>query len=99
MPLGLGASTISPATKPGETMARRTIEANAANRLTQASVEAAAILAGDLSACSRMMRFYLDAAASTADEDLRTEFARNAAELAGAVAKLSGALAQIRGET
>jgi hypothetical protein len=80
-------------------MGRKTIEATAADRLSRASAEAAAILAGDLAACSHMMRHYLGAAVETADEDVRAEFARTAADLAGAVAKLSSALAQIRGET
>jgi hypothetical protein len=80
-------------------MGRKTIEAIGADRLTQTSVEAAAILAGDLAACSRMLRFYLDAAAATGDEDVRAEFAHSATELAGAVAKLSASLAQMRGET
>jgi len=66
-------------------MGRKTIEATGTDRLIQASAEAAAILSGDLAACSRMMRSYLDAAAETTDEDLRVEFIHCATELAGAV--------------
>jgi hypothetical protein len=80
-------------------MGRKTIEGTAADRLTQASAEAAAILSGDLAACRRMMRSYLDAAAETQDEDVRAEFIHCATELVGAVAKLSTGLAQVRGET
>ena len=80
-------------------MGRKTIEAMSADRLIAASAEAAEVLSGDLAACSRMMRFYLEAAAATDDEDVRTEHIHCATELAGAVAKLSGGLAQVRGET
>jgi hypothetical protein len=80
-------------------MARKTIEARGSARLTQTTAEAAAILAGDLAACSRMLRFYIDAAVLTDDEDVRADYAKSATDLAGAVAKLSASLAQMRGET
>ena len=79
-------------------MGRKTHAAEGADRLSLAVAEAARILCGDLAACSKMMRLYLDVATATEDYDERSAHVQDAVALVGAEAKLGEAIAQVRSE-
>lgn len=79
-------------------MGRRTYEAEGADRLNQATGDAARILSGDLAACSKMLRAMLEMAAAEEGRDEKLAVIQGAVELAGAAVKMGDTIGRLKGE-
>jgi len=79
-------------------MGRKTWAAGSAEKLNQATAEAARILSGDLAALSATMQAYLRASGQAKDAYARAELFNQAMELVNAAAKLGETIGKVKGE-
>ena len=80
-------------------MGRKSQETTTAEKLNEATAEAARILSLNLVACSKAMQAYLTSATDEEGWDERETFIQRAIELANTTAKLGDTIGRLNGET